>query len=119
MREKIEKVCSENEAAASRIKRFNRTATGRPSKEVDQPELLSTIVRVMEASSADDRNRCEHLRSVKTLDDLHSELNHLGFNLSRSATYLRLLPRRSDVREEKRHVQTAKVKLVRPVNSLR
>ena len=73
----------------------------------------------MEASSADDRNRCEHLRSVKTLDDLHSELNHLGFNLSRSATYLRLLPRRSDVREEKRHVQTVKVKLVRPVNSLR
>ena len=62
MREKIEKVCSENEAAASRVKRFNRTATGRPSKEVDQPELLSTIVRVVEASSAVDYlRRCEHL----------------------------------------------------------
>ena len=120
MQQKIEKLCSKNEAAASELKRLNRTATGRPSKEIDQPELLSTIVRVVEAFSApDDRCRCEHLRSVKTLDDLHSELTHLGFNLSRSATYLRLLPRRSDSREEKRHVHTVKLKLVRPENSLR
>ena len=41
MREKIEKECSENEAAASEPKRFTRTATGQSSKEVDQPELLS------------------------------------------------------------------------------
>ena len=88
---KIEKVCSANEAAAaSELKRFNRTANGRPSREVDQPEILSTIVRVVEASSAaDDRRRCEHLRSVKTLGDLHSELTRFEFNLSRSATYLR------------------------------
>ena len=43
---------------------------------------------------------------------------NLRFNLSRSATYLRLLPRRSDSREGKRHVQTVNVKLVRPENSL-
>ena len=74
----------------------------------------------MEASTAaHDRRRSEHLRSVKTLDDLHSELIRLGYNLSRSATYLRLLPRRSDSWERKRHVQTVKVKLVRPENSLR
>ena len=59
---KIEKVCSENKAAASELQRLNRTATGRPSKEVHQPELLSTIVRVVEASSAVDYlRRCEHL----------------------------------------------------------
>ena len=67
MREKLEKVCNENESAASELKRFNRKTTGRPRKEVDQPELLSAIVRVMEAwSTAEDRRRCEHLRSVKT-----------------------------------------------------
>ena len=119
MREEIKKVRSENEAAASELKCFNQTATGRPSKVVDQPELLSSIVRVVKASSAaDDRPHCEHLRSVKTLDDLHSEPTRLGFNLSRSATYLRLLPRRSDSRAETRHVQTVKVRLVGPENSL-
>ena len=105
MREKLEKVCNENVSAASELKRFNRKTTGRPRKEVDQPELLSAIVRVMEASStAEDRRRCEHLRSVKTLDDLHSELKQLGFDLSRSAAYLRLLPRRADSREGKRPI---------------
>ena len=89
-------------------------------KEVHQPELLSTIVRVVEAFSAvDDRRRCEHLLSVKILDDFHSELTRLGLNLSRSATYLRLLPRKSDSRVGKSHVQTVKVMLVRPGNSLR
>ena len=115
MREKIKNVCSENEAAASELKRFNRRATRRPSKEVNQPELLSTIVIVAEASSyINNRRRYEHLRSVKTLDHFHSELTRLGFNLSRFATYLKLLPRRTDSREGKRHVQTDKVKLVRP-----
>ena len=46
------------------------------------------------------------------------KLVNLRFNLSRSATYLRLLPRGSDSREGKRHVQTVNVKLVRPENSL-
>ena len=114
------KVCNENESAASELKRFNWKTTGRPRKEVDQPKLLSAIVRVVEASSAaEDRRPCEHLRSVKTLDDLHSEPKRLGFDLSRSAAYLRLLPRRADSREGKPHVQNVKVKLVRPENSLR
>ena len=112
MREKIEKVCSSNQTAASELRNFNRQITGRPRKEVDQPRLISTIVRIAEASSAaDDRHCCEHLRSVKTSDDLQNELVNLGFNLSRSATYVRLLPRRSNSREGKRHVQTVNVKL--------
>ena len=105
MRENLEKVCNENESAASELKRFNRKTTGQPRKEVDQPELLSAIARVVEASSA--------------ADDLHSELKWLGFDLSCSTAYLRLLLRRADSREGKCHVQTVKVKLVRPENSLR
>ena len=43
----------------------------------------------------------------------------MNFKLSRSATYLRLLPRRGDSRKGKRHIQTVKVKLLRPENLLR
>ena len=53
------------------------------------------------------------------MDDLQNELVNLGFNLSRSATYLRLLTKRSNSREGKHHAQTVSVKLVRPENSLR
>ena len=75
LKETVEKVCSENEASASVFKSFNRVVSGRPRKEVDQPDLLSTIVNIVEASSAaDNRRRSEHLRSVTTLDDLHQEL---------------------------------------------
>ena len=119
-RQKIDDFCSENPAAANDLRSFNRDVTGRPRLEVDQSELLSTIVRIVKASSAaDDRRRSECLRSVKTLNDLHGELVKLNFKLSRSATYLRLLPRRGESREGKRHVQTVKVKLLRPENSLR
>ena len=61
MREKIEKVCSSNQSAAPQLTKFNQQITGRPRKEVNQPGLLSTIVRIIEASSAaDDRRRYEH-----------------------------------------------------------
>ena len=118
MQEKMEKVCSPNQTAASELRNFNRQITGQPRKEIDQPGLLSTIVRIVEASSAaDDCRRCEHLQSVKTLD-LQSELVNLRFNLSQSVTYLRLLPQGSDSREGERFVQTVNVKLVQPENSL-
>ena len=78
------------------------------------------LLNIVQATSAtDDRRRTETLRSLTTLDDLHKELTDLGFNLSRSAVYLRLLPKRGDSREGKRHVQTVPVKLLRPENSLR
>ena len=120
LRDKIEKACTESPAASDIFKRHNRQVTGRPRKEVDQPDLLSTIVNIVQATSAtDDRRRTETLRSLTTLDDLHKELTDLGFNLSRSAVYPRLLPRRGYSREGKRHVQTVPVKLLRPENSLR
>ena len=102
------------------MKPHNRHVRGRPSINYDQPELLSSIIKIVEASTAaGDRRRTEILRTVKTLDDLHSELTRIGFKLSRSALYLRLMPRRGDTHEGKRHIQTVPVKLLRPENSLR
>ena len=57
--------------------------------------------------------------AVAALDDLLSELKNLGFLLSRSATYLRLLPGRGNTSEGYRHVQTVPVKLIQPENNLR
>ena len=51
---------------------------------------IGKLVRIVKASSAaDDRCRCEYIRSVKTLDDLKSELVNLAFNLSQSTTYFK------------------------------
>ena len=85
---------------------------------VDQ--LLSTVTNIVQASSAtDNRKTTETLCSLTTLDDLHRELTNLGFKLSHSAVYLRVLPRRGDSREGKRHIQMAPVKLLRSEHSLR
>ena len=120
LKEGISKICEENKEAVSLLRSFNRKEHGRPRIEYDQPGLLSTIVKILEASSAtDDRRRMECLRTVTTLGDLHSEFKNLGFLLSRSATYLRLLPRRGNTSEGYRHVQTVPVKLTRPENNLR
>ena len=48
----INKVCQENEEAAVFLKGFNRGKTGRPQLEVDQPELLSTIVKIVQSTAA-------------------------------------------------------------------
>ena len=120
LKDGIEKLCENNSDAAGALKSFNRNQVGRPRTEVDQPELLSTIVKLVQNSTAaDDRRRTECLRSVSTLDALHSELSKLGYSLSRSALYLRLMPRRGNTSEGKRHVSTVPVKLLRPENSLR
>jgi len=57
------------------------------------------------------------LRSCKLLDDLQKILVAEGYSLSRSATYLRLLPRKSSSLEGKRHIKTVPVKLVRAQNT--
>lgn len=56
---------------------------------------------------------------MKTLDDLTKSLHSLGYQVSRSALYLRLLPRAQASIEGKRHKTTLPVKLVRPQNDLR
>ena len=64
------------------------TATpGAPTK-VDNSALIETICRIaISGSAADDRRRSE----VKSLDDLTTSLRSEGFELSRSAVYLRLV----------------------------
>ena len=87
------------------INKFTRSKVGRPSLNVDQPELLRVICDIASAgASADDRRRTEQLRSCKTLDDLTKAVNDAGFHLRRSATYLRLQPRRSNSTQGKHHV---------------
>ena len=93
---------------------MNRGIQGRPRIETDQPQLFSTILDIVQASSsAEEKRKSERIRSVKTLDDLQSELESLNFKLSRSTTYLRLLPRKGNTIEAKRHVKTVPVKLLR------
>ena len=50
------------------------------------------------------------INCCKTLDDLTEKLKYLGYDLSRSSVYLRLLPRRKDSIEGKRHRMVANVK---------
>ena len=120
LKDVIEKVCSSNKEAANVLKSFNRKQQGRPRIEAEQPELLSTIVKLVQKSTAaDKRRRIECLSGVTTLNDIHKELTELDFPLSRSALYLRLLPRRGNTREGKCHVNTVPVKILRPENSLR
>lgn len=56
-------------------------------------------------------------RSVKTLQELQEKLIEMGFEISRSATYLRLLPRRSNTHEGKRHITTVPVRLCKAQNN--
>ena len=113
-RQAIQSLCEENVEVAAKLKRFNREVVGRPRVEVDQPALLSTIVDIaQQGSSADERRQTEMLRSVTNLDQLAKELQQKGFTLSRTALYLRLLPRRSNSAEGRRHVKTVPVKLVK------
>lgn len=65
----------------------------------------------MHGGGADDRRRSELVRSCKSLSDLKAELEKCGYTISRSATYLRLLPRNSHTEEGKRHVRAVPVKL--------
>ena len=133
-KENIEKVCAMNPEAKEILKSANRGTVGKPPIgkntlknvflfelcyifpiETDQPHLLSTIVDLIEtdSSAAHGRRRTEELRSLVTLDDLMRELNLMGFKISRSATYLRLMPKRGNTKEAKRHVRTVPVKLLR------
>ena len=90
----IETVCQKHQDTAATFKSFNHGKTGKPRIEVDQPELLSTIVEIVEATTAiADRHRTKVLRTIKTLVDLQEKLVQMGMKFSWAATYLRLQPR--------------------------
>jgi hypothetical protein len=90
---------------------------GRPRLEVDQPEILKAICDIaLFGSAAHDRRQNEVIRTVKTLDQLNEELKRIGFSISRTGTYLRLVPKKQNSTEGMRHVVTAPVKLVKAQN---
>ena len=116
----LQSICDKDESASKALKTVNRDQPGRARIEVDQPQLLSTILEIVEATSAaDDRRRTQMIRTVKTLDDLTEELNSCGFNIKRTATYYRLAPKRSNSIAARNHVQTVPVRLLKAENSLR
>ena len=104
------------EVAATKLKKLEvKTTAGRPNLKSQQEGLLEAILSiVIPGSSADDHRRSEVYNSVRSLDDLKSALEKKGFNLSRTATYYRLLPANMHHKDGKRHVHTVPVKLQRP-----
>jgi len=94
-----------------------REKQGRPRIEEEQPLLLKTIVDIaLHGSAAHERRQNEVYRSVKTLNDLTEQLNKDGFKISKSGVYLRLIPKRGNSSEGKKHVLTVPVKLIRAQN---
>lgn len=96
---------------------------GRPRIE-NMPEheqlgnLYDTIVDIVNIhSGADGRRRTEAVGYCKSVKELKIELNRRGYNISESATYTRLLPRRQNTAEGKRHTVTAPVKLMKAQTS--
>ena len=82
--------------------------------------LLEVIKEIaLNGCAADDKRRTEIIRSIRSLDDLHSEVKKAGYHISRQCLYLRLISKHSDTREGKRHVTTVPVKLCRSQNDKR
>lgn len=109
------KLCEEMPEIKKRL--CIRGKQGRPRLEDDQPELLKQIISIATyASASHARRNDESYRSVKTLNELTEKLKQDGFNLSRSGTYLRLIPKRMSSQEGKLHVKTVPVKLLRSQN---
>ena len=86
-------------------------SAGRPTI-IDDDILIKTITDMaLIGSSVYSRRRTEVINCCKSLDDLTDKLKGLGYNLSRSSVYLRLLPRRKDSFEGKRDKKVVNVKL--------
>ena len=89
----------------------------KPRLEECQDGLMEAIVQLAtHGSGADARRRTEKMRTIKTLDEMTAELNSMGYILSRSALYERLLPKNSRTIQGKRHVITVPVKLIKAQN---
>lgn len=96
-----------------------RESGGRPSLDLDQPGIIKAIVEIVSSSSAaHDKRQMEILNTCRTIDSLQKELEILGYSLSRSSVYLRLLPRRAKTAEAARHINPAPVKILRARDDL-
>ena len=95
-----------------------RKKPGRARLTSEQSELFLAIIDVATTNqtklAADPRRRSEQIKSYMRLDDLVKNLWKEGFKISRTATYMKLLPRcESSIIEGRRHVETAPVRFAR------
>ena len=96
---------------AEKLKFVQRESTGRPPLEDVYPNIHRDILEIATiGSAASDRRREETIRSVKTLSDLHKALSDMGYQISTSALYNRLIPKGVSVNEAKKHVRTVPVR---------
>ena len=92
---------------------------GRPRLETREENMglhEAILSIVVPESSADDRRRCEVYNSCRTLDNLKEKLESIGFHLTRTSLYYRLIPANIHHRDGKRHHSTVPVKLIKPEN---
>ncbi|CAF1269054.1 unnamed protein product, partial [Didymodactylos carnosus] len=104
---------------AKELSGFTHIGVGRPSIEETDPGLLGAIMDIANSGvvAADERRRTDVIRSCLSLDALKEQLNERGFQISRTATYYRLLPKSSRTIDGKKHVHTVPVRIRRPENS--
>ena len=119
-KEKVATLMEENPEIAEKLKCLTSSdKLGRPVYERND-ELLHVIKEIaIVGSGADDHRSSELIRTVRSLDDLTTELNKKGFLLKRSAMYIRLVPKRCGSLHGKTHVTTVPVKLIRASNDKR
>ena len=71
--------------------------------ELAQPGLLAAIISIAKIGSAADMRRSQDVfRTMKTLTELQVALKSMNYRLSRSGSYLRLLPAKSNTIEGKK-----------------
>ena len=104
-----------NKLHPDQIKICTKEGPGRPNVELYAPGLGAVLQDIVNTScNTNSRRRDKIIYSVRTLDDLHRELRKRGWYLSRSATYLRILPRNPSTNEGKKHIHTIPVRIFKP-----
>jgi hypothetical protein len=119
-KELIHELSKESQGSANKLKRVMNERKGRPPLEDCYPDLHKAIVAIVSAGAgADSRRRTDVLNACLTIDDLRDALSKDGYELSRQALYLRVIPKRKDSADGKKHVRTVPVKIRRAKNNLR
>ncbi|ESO03931.1 hypothetical protein HELRODRAFT_172961 [Helobdella robusta] len=102
-----------------RLKRLASDQIKKKKSRVEFKQKIEELSQIIQRLRKNDKRRTEKLQACKTLDELHEALLEHEYRISRSATYLRLLPRNSTSIEGRRHITTVPVKLLKATNSER